>query len=103
MGSPGRSTSPGGDSEGKPIGRRVVLGMLGLGALGIVAGRKVQDGVAAVLNPIQRIDPTGLSDLLPGNYFRIYTVTSGYPEESDGRVPALRRRAGGEAAQPDPE
>ena len=46
----------------------------------MVAGRTLQDGLAAALAPVQRLDPTGLSDLLPGNYFRIYTVTSGYPE-----------------------
>jgi DMSO/TMAO reductase YedYZ molybdopterin-dependent catalytic subunit len=71
------------ETSGKPIGRRVVLGILGLGALGIVTGRKLQDGVAALLAPVQRYDPTGLSGLLPGNYFRIYTVTDGYPKESD--------------------
>jgi DMSO/TMAO reductase YedYZ molybdopterin-dependent catalytic subunit len=71
------------EASGKPIGRRVVLGILALGALGIVTGRKLQDGVAALLAPIQRVDPTGLSGLLPGNYFRIYTVTNGYPHEPD--------------------
>jgi DMSO/TMAO reductase YedYZ molybdopterin-dependent catalytic subunit len=57
--------------------------MLGLGALGVVAGKRVQDGVSAALQPIQRIDPTGLSGLLPGDYFRIYTVTDGFPYETD--------------------
>jgi DMSO/TMAO reductase YedYZ molybdopterin-dependent catalytic subunit len=69
--------------SGSPIGRRVVLGMLGLGAVGVVAGSRVQDGLDAALAPLQRLDPTGLSGLLPGNYFRIYTVTDGYPYESD--------------------
>jgi hypothetical protein len=68
---------------GSPIGRRVVLGMLGLGAVGVVAGKTLQNGLNAVLQPIQRIDPTGLSGLLPGDYFRIYTVTDGFPSESD--------------------
>ena len=66
----------------KPIGRRVVLGMLGLGAVGVVTGKAVQDGISSALAPVQRVDPTGLSGLLPGNYFRIYTVTSGFPYES---------------------
>jgi DMSO/TMAO reductase YedYZ molybdopterin-dependent catalytic subunit len=57
--------------------------MLGLGAVGVVTGKSVQDGVDAFLAPIQRNDPTGLSELLPGNYFRIYTVTNGIPYESD--------------------
>jgi DMSO/TMAO reductase YedYZ molybdopterin-dependent catalytic subunit len=68
--------------EGKPIGRRVVLGMLGLGAIGVITGKSIQDGVQKALSPIQRIDPTGLSGLLPGNYFRIYTVTDGFPYQS---------------------
>jgi DMSO/TMAO reductase YedYZ molybdopterin-dependent catalytic subunit len=69
--------------RGAPIGRRVVLGMLGLGVVGVVAGKRVQDGLDAVLRPLQQADPTGLTGLLPGNYFRIYTVTDGYPSESD--------------------
>jgi len=64
------------------VGRRVVLGLLGLGAVGVVAGSPLQDGLDAALAPIQRNDPTGLSDLLPGDYFRIYTVTDGYPYQS---------------------
>jgi DMSO/TMAO reductase YedYZ molybdopterin-dependent catalytic subunit len=57
--------------------------MLGLGAVGVVTGKSVQNGVDAFLAPILRNDPTGLSNLLPGNYFRIYTVTNGIPTESD--------------------
>ncbi len=79
-----RPGDPPDTQPGKPIGRRVVLGILGLGAVGIVTGKNVQNGLEAVLAPIQRIDPTGLSDLLPGDYFRIYTVTDGYPYESEG-------------------
>ena len=70
------------EAPGAPIGRRVVLGLLGLGAVGVVTGRTLQNGVSAALAPVQRVDPTGLSDLVPGNYFRIYTVTSGYPYRS---------------------
>jgi DMSO/TMAO reductase YedYZ molybdopterin-dependent catalytic subunit len=57
--------------------------MLGLGAIGVVAGSKIQNGIDAAIAPLQRIDPTGLSDLVPGTGFRIYTVTDGYPYESD--------------------
>jgi DMSO/TMAO reductase YedYZ molybdopterin-dependent catalytic subunit len=71
------------EPTGKPIGRRVVLGMLGLGAVGVVAGDTLQKAFNAVIAPVQRIDPTGLTGLLPGNYFRIYTVTDGYPYESE--------------------
>ena len=56
--------------------------MLGLGAVGVVTGSSIQSGLDAALAPIQRNDPTGLSDLLPGSYFRIYTVTDGFPYES---------------------
>src|SRR5579872_3331220 len=78
-----RDGSPRARPRGSPIGRRVVLGMLGLGAVGVVTGKRVQDGLDALLRPIQTVDPTGLSGLLPGNYFRYYTVTSGFPSESD--------------------
>ena len=56
-----------------------MIGMLGLGAVGIVAGKRIQDGLNSLISPIQRVDPTGLTGLLPGAYFRIYTVTDGYP------------------------
>ena len=57
--------------------------MLGLGAVGVITGSGIQSGIDDALAPIQRNDPTGLSDLLPGAYFRIYTVTDGFPYESD--------------------
>ena len=60
-----------------------MLGLLGLGAVGVVTGSSIQSGIDAALAPIQRNDPTGLSDLLPGSYFRIYTVTDGFPYESN--------------------
>lgn len=69
--------------QGRPIGRRVLLGMLGLGALGIVGGSKVQGAIGSVLNPIQSADPTGLTSLIPGgDGFRLYTVTRGFPGRS---------------------
>jgi DMSO/TMAO reductase YedYZ molybdopterin-dependent catalytic subunit len=65
-------------AEGAPVGRRVVLGLLGLGALGIVGGAKLQTGLSAVLAPIETRDPTGLVALFPlGNTFRYYSVTGG--------------------------
>ena len=67
--------------EGAPVGRRVVLGLLGLGALGIVGGARLQDGLSAALAPLQTRDPTGLLGLLPlGNSFRYYSVTGGVDE-----------------------
>jgi DMSO/TMAO reductase YedYZ molybdopterin-dependent catalytic subunit len=71
--------------KGTPVGRRMVLAMAGLGAAGIVFGSRMQNLLNDALAPLQRLDPTGLTGLLPGNYFRIYTVTDGYPVESDSQ------------------
>ena len=71
------------EDKGSPVGRRVVLGLLGLGAGGVVTGSGVQNGLDSLLRPIQSNDPTGISELLPGAYFRIYTITDGYPYQSD--------------------
>ena len=69
--------------EGAPVGRRVVLGLFGLGALGVLGGARLQDGLSAALAPIQTRDPTGLVDLLPlGNTFRFYSVTGAVDEPS---------------------
>jgi len=57
--------------------------MLGLGAVGIVGGSRIQGAIGSVLNPIQSADPTGITSLIPGgDGFRLYTVTSGFPSES---------------------
>jgi len=66
---------------GTPVGRRVVLGMLGLGAAGVLAGRWLQDREQRLLAVVGSRDPTGLTQLVPaGAGFRFYSVT--------GRVPA---------------
>jgi DMSO/TMAO reductase YedYZ molybdopterin-dependent catalytic subunit len=63
--------------RGKPIGRRVVLGILGLGAVGVVAGSGVQNRLDSLLRPL---NSSGLGNLIPGGGgFTIYTVTDGYP------------------------
>ncbi|MCW2521799.1 MAG: Oxidoreductase molybdopterin binding [Frankiales bacterium] len=70
-------------SEGPPVGRRVILGLLGLGAVGVVTGRVTQDGLARVLGPIENRDPTGLVSLFPvGDSFRFYSVTGSVPSRS---------------------
>src|SRR5262249_8779388 len=64
--------------------RRLVLGMLGLGAVGVVAGKWVQGAFSAVASK----DPTGLTSLLPGvEGFRYYSVV-----DSDPRVSAAQYR-----------
>ncbi len=65
-----------GELDGSPIGRRVFLGLVGLGAAGVVVGASVQDGLSRLLAPVQMGDPTGLTTLIPlGNTFRYYSVT----------------------------
>jgi DMSO/TMAO reductase YedYZ molybdopterin-dependent catalytic subunit len=64
------------DEIGAPVGRRVVLGLLGLGAVGVVTGATVQDGLSRLLAPVQLRDPTGFTSLVPlGNTWRYYSVT----------------------------
>ncbi|HTN81894.1 MAG TPA: molybdopterin-dependent oxidoreductase [Acidimicrobiales bacterium] len=70
--------------EGTPVGRRVILGMLGLGAAGILWGAKVQSTLERVLRPITLRDRTGLTSFLPtAGRFRIYSVTGALPSETE--------------------
>jgi DMSO/TMAO reductase YedYZ molybdopterin-dependent catalytic subunit len=72
--------------------------MLGAGAIGVVAGGRIQNGLNAVLAPIEAADPTGLSQLIPAaGGFRIYSVTGSLPYESDG---AYRLTVDGMVQQP---
>jgi DMSO/TMAO reductase YedYZ molybdopterin-dependent catalytic subunit len=72
------------DHPGKPIGRRVVLGMLGLGAAGVVGGATVQDWISRALAPVQAADPTGLTQLVPAaGGFRIYSVVGFLPHKNE--------------------
>ncbi|WP_127504744.1 molybdopterin-dependent oxidoreductase [Actinoplanes solisilvae] len=66
--------------DGRPVGRRTVLGLIALAGAGVVGGKAVQDGLAKVLGPIELRDPTGLISLLPwGDSFRFYSVTGAVP------------------------
>ncbi|MBN0048815.1 molybdopterin-dependent oxidoreductase [Streptomyces actuosus] len=70
-------------AQGKPIGRRVLLGTLGLGALGVLTAPTLQRGLEAFLGNAADKDPTGLTGLLPnGGGFRYYSVTSSVPHKS---------------------
>ena len=63
---------------GTPVGRRVFLGVLALGAVGVVTGRTVQDGLARAIGKVP--DPAGMLGLLPlGDTFRYYSVTGSVP------------------------
>jgi DMSO/TMAO reductase YedYZ molybdopterin-dependent catalytic subunit len=64
------------------VGRRVFLGLLGVGAAGILFGADVQDWLERVVGPVISKDGTGLSSLLPIGRFRIYTVTGNLPSRS---------------------
>ncbi|MGW2248392.1 molybdopterin-dependent oxidoreductase [Streptomyces hirsutus] len=73
------------DGGGRPIGRRVFLGTLGLGALGVAAAPVLQRGLESFLAGASDKDPTGLTGLLPnGGGFRYYSVTSSVPRKSAG-------------------
>src|SRR5215468_6358790 len=83
-GESGEGTSPVPVDRGSPIGRRIVLGMLGAGALGIAYGGKIQSGINQLLAPLTENDPTGLTSLIPtGGGFRFYSITGSEPSRSD--------------------
>jgi DMSO/TMAO reductase YedYZ molybdopterin-dependent catalytic subunit len=69
-------------TEGPAVGRRVVLGMLGLGAVGVVAGSPISRAVSGAVTAIARHDPTGVTDLLPGGGWRFYSVTDREPRRT---------------------
>ncbi|MEW1645861.1 MULTISPECIES: molybdopterin-dependent oxidoreductase [unclassified Streptomyces] len=69
--------------EGRPFGRRVLLGTLGLGALGVVTAPTLQKGMEGFLGAMSGDDPTGLTGLLPnGGGFRYYSVTGSVPDKN---------------------
>jgi DMSO/TMAO reductase YedYZ molybdopterin-dependent catalytic subunit len=71
------------DGRGTPVGRRVVLGMLGLGAAGVTAAPYLQRGLENFLGAAADKDPTGLTGLLPnGGGFRYYSVASSVPRRT---------------------
>ncbi|MFF6950116.1 molybdopterin-dependent oxidoreductase [Streptomyces iakyrus] len=71
------------EERGTPIGRRVFLGTLALGAAGVVAAPPLQRGLEAFLGGAADKDPTGLTGLLPnGGGFRYYSVASSVPRKN---------------------
>jgi DMSO/TMAO reductase YedYZ molybdopterin-dependent catalytic subunit len=72
------------EGRGSPVGRRVVLGMLGLGAVGVGVGGAVQDRLDSVLAKVSAKDPTGVTGLLPGGGgFRFYSVSASVPHRGE--------------------
>jgi len=73
--------APARDGRQVAVGRRVFLGMVGLGAAGVVFGAAVQRTVGRSLG-------SGLASVLPGgDRFQIYSVTGTFP-----RIPPDRYR-----------
>ena len=70
------------ESTGTPVGRRVFLGLVGVGAAGILLGARIQDWLERELGPLIAKDGTGLAAFLPIGRFRIYTVTGSLPSRS---------------------
>jgi DMSO/TMAO reductase YedYZ molybdopterin-dependent catalytic subunit len=68
--------------RGTPVGRRVFLGLVGMGAAGVVFGARVQNRLGQWLAPVEAKDPSGILSLLPFGRFRFYTVTGGFPHRS---------------------
>lgn len=65
------------------MGRRLVLGMLGLGAAGVASAPYLQRGLESFLGSAADKDPTGLTGLLPnGGGFRYYSVASSVPRRT---------------------
>ena len=69
----------GGRPGGSPVGRRVVLGLLAVGAVGVLTGARVQGWLERAVGPLVAKDGTGLASLLPIGRFRIYSVTGSIP------------------------
>ncbi|MDQ1661185.1 MAG: hypothetical protein QOJ68_1165, partial [Blastococcus sp.] len=69
-----------GEPPGVPVGRRAVLGLVALGAAGVLGGNWIQNRLGSLLGPLEYRDPTGLIGLLPlGQTFRFYSVTGSVP------------------------
>lgn len=69
------------------MGRRVVLGVLGAGALAVAGGRWLSDVEQGVLGWLGPRDPTGLTQLVPaGAGFRFYSVTGSVPRRDPAPV-----------------
>ncbi|MEU0336134.1 molybdopterin-dependent oxidoreductase [Streptomyces sp. NPDC006193] len=71
------------EQDGRPVGRRVLLGTLGLGAFGVLAAPALQRGLDGFLGGVAGRDPTGLTGLLPGGGgFRYYSVAASVPHRT---------------------
>lgn len=79
----GTPDSPARDAgaETTPVGRRLFLSLVGVGAVGVVVGQKVQSFVGSALRGVANTNGSGFGALIPGaDRFRLYTIVNGYPE-----------------------
>lgn len=68
------------EAHGAPVGRRLVLGLLGLAGVGVLLGSRV----GSALTALAERDPTGLTGLIPGDgRFRFYSVVSRVEEVAE--------------------
>ncbi|QIG41634.1 molybdopterin-dependent oxidoreductase [Nocardioides anomalus] len=73
----------GAEEPGAPVGRRLVLGLAGLGVAGVLGGATASRKLSEWLAPAELRDPTGLLATLPlGPAFRFYSVTGSVDEVS---------------------
>ncbi|MQA01443.1 MAG: molybdopterin-dependent oxidoreductase [Streptosporangiales bacterium] len=82
------------EERGTPVGRRVVLGMVGLGALGVAFGAPVGDALSRALAPLT---PDGDSILPASGGFRYYSVTGSEPTRT---AESYRLKIGGLVDRP---
>lgn len=81
-----RPDEPDRSTDGPPVGRRMLLGMLGVGAVGLATAPYLQRGWDGLLAKASENDPTGLTGLLPNpGGFRYYSIVGSVPrkDESD--------------------
>lgn len=70
--------------RGSPVGRRIFLGMVGLGGAGVLWGSKLAERFNRLVAPVAAMDQTGLTSLLPASGgFRIYSVVGLPPDPSE--------------------
>lgn len=63
---------------GRPVGRRIVLAMLGLGAAGVAVGPAVQRGLSGVRSALSRVAPGTVPD---ARGFRYFSVVGSVPRK----------------------
>jgi DMSO/TMAO reductase YedYZ molybdopterin-dependent catalytic subunit len=77
-------TRPADPEPGSPVGRRIVLGLAGLGVAGVVGGASFSRRLSELLAPVELRDPTGLLSTLPlGPVFRFYSVTGSVTPQTE--------------------